>query len=437
MRIRVQRQSYGLLMLLLSSGAFCILLLRTPGRDTLADTYPRGSPFPDERVPRDSELSCPPAPDPPPCPAAAPCLTSNASVAPPTRERQQLLGEALDRLGPTDKSRVFYSTDPPIPAWHERWLARAGTSNVPCRQRGWEYRDSKARLIDLFLLNNEIDPLEVRLNELDPVVDLFVIVESLRTFTGNEKPSTFDQHVANDPRFARFLPKIVHLKLEKLEGTTNMDREAYQRNALTERGLEAAKARPGDLFIMGDLDEIPRGSVLNMMKTCTGWERAAGPTCISMRLFYYGYEYRWANRDWNFPHVAVHPTNMTAQQIRDTDCKWDVAFTNAGWHCSWCFPEVEQFSEKLEAYRHREDFKSVDRFKDRLYVLDSVVGGLDFTDRAFQKYDNLRSAAGGSEELMDMPSWLAIERPPHLAYLWDRLPWAVSKGWKEPGPDEK
>ena len=43
-------------------------------------------------------------------------------------------------------------------------------------------------VIDCFLFFDEIDLLEIRLNELKDVVDVFVLTESPYTFTGKEKP---------------------------------------------------------------------------------------------------------------------------------------------------------------------------------------------------------------------------------------------------------
>jgi beta-1,4-mannosyl-glycoprotein beta-1,4-N-acetylglucosaminyltransferase len=45
--------------------------------------------------------------------------------------------------------------------------------------------------IDAFLLNTELDLLELRLNILDPVMDKFVIVESTVEFSGKPKPLYF------------------------------------------------------------------------------------------------------------------------------------------------------------------------------------------------------------------------------------------------------
>lgn len=47
---------------------------------------------------------------------------------------------------------------------------------------------------DCFIFFNELDLLEIRLNELDDVVDYFVLVEANRTFQNNHKPYYFDEN---------------------------------------------------------------------------------------------------------------------------------------------------------------------------------------------------------------------------------------------------
>ena len=53
------------------------------------------------------------------------------------------------------------------------------------------------RIFDCFLYNGEIEALELRLHELNDVVDAFVIVEATRTFSGNAKKLTFPTQRAN------------------------------------------------------------------------------------------------------------------------------------------------------------------------------------------------------------------------------------------------
>lgn len=105
---------------------------------------------------------------------------------------------------------------------------------------------------DCFTFFNELDILELRLSELAPHVDRFVIAEATRTFSNEPKPLHFAE---NRARFARFADKIVHLVIDDLPAAGDAwDREAFQRNAVA-RGL--AGAAPDDIVMISDVDEIP------------------------------------------------------------------------------------------------------------------------------------------------------------------------------------
>lgn len=76
-----------------------------------------------------------------------------------------------------------------------------------CGLHGWKKRtgDGNLRVLDAVLMSSELDLLEIRLNELDSIVDQFLIVESNATFTGLPKETFFRN---NRERFARFEEKI-------------------------------------------------------------------------------------------------------------------------------------------------------------------------------------------------------------------------------------
>ena len=78
-----------------------------------------------------------------------------------------------------------------------------------CKVHGWQTRHGKenTQVLDAVLMSNELDLLEIRLNELDSVVDYFLIVESNATFTGLPKETYFGK---NRERFAQFEHKIVY-----------------------------------------------------------------------------------------------------------------------------------------------------------------------------------------------------------------------------------
>lgn len=105
---------------------------------------------------------------------------------------------------------------------------------------------------DCFTFFNELDILELRLAELDAVVDKFVIAEATHTFSYDPKPLHFAE---NRQRFAKYLPKIVHVVVDDLPAAGDAwDREAFQRNAVA-RGV--ADAHPDDIVMISDVDEIP------------------------------------------------------------------------------------------------------------------------------------------------------------------------------------
>lgn len=141
------------------------------------------------------------------------------------------------------------------------------------------------RIYDCFIVFNELDLLEIRFNILKDVVDKFVVVEGTRTHTGKPKPMYFSE---NRERFAAFDDKIIHVVVDDFpeppsdytEQEASWMREDFQRNAIL-RGLK--DARPDDLVIIADADEIPRPELLQKLKT----ERINGVIALGFEIFCY------------------------------------------------------------------------------------------------------------------------------------------------------
>ena len=91
-------------------------------------------------------------------------------------------------------------------------------------------------IYDCFLFFNEFKILRLQLEELNEVVDQFVLVESTRTFSNDPKPLFFDQ---NKEAFGQWALKIRHVVIEDMpQGNPSAwDIERFQRNAIL-RGLE-------------------------------------------------------------------------------------------------------------------------------------------------------------------------------------------------------
>ncbi|KAG6857711.1 hypothetical protein H0H87_004127 [Tephrocybe sp. NHM501043] len=78
-----------------------------------------------------------------------------------------------------------------------------------CQLHGWKEREARAnvKVLDAVLMSSELDLLEIRMHELDSVVDKFFIIESNATFTGLPKETYFAK---NRKRFSKFEQKIVY-----------------------------------------------------------------------------------------------------------------------------------------------------------------------------------------------------------------------------------
>jgi beta-1,4-mannosyl-glycoprotein beta-1,4-N-acetylglucosaminyltransferase len=115
------------------------------------------------------------------------------------------------------------------------------------------------KVYDCFTFFNELDILEIRLNELDPVVDYFVLVEATKTFSGQPKKLIFHE---NNARYSAFLDKIIHVVVDDMPPVLTNDRwklEIYQRRSIS-RAL--TKCENDDIILISDVDEIPDVRIL-------------------------------------------------------------------------------------------------------------------------------------------------------------------------------
>ena len=194
------------------------------------------------------------------------------------------------------------------------------------------------RVFDCFTFNDELDLLELRFMELDPVVDVFVICELPITFTRKEKPLHFYE---NSGRFERWIHKVRLLHPPEYPTGPHPEIEVFQRRYLA-AGVRDAQAE--DVVLMGDVDEIPsRGVVYGFRK---GLE---SPVALGMRLYYYAVNLEHPTQ-W-IGTAAVPRRGMAWpadwQDIRNHRGTFPVV-QDAGWHFSW-LGDAEQVQAKLSA----------------------------------------------------------------------------------------
>jgi len=250
------------------------------------------------------------------------------------------------------------------------------------------------RVFDCFIFFNEFDLLEIRLHELAPVVDRFVIVEAPLTFTGKPKPLHFKE---NQARFADFADRIVHVvDNDQPASASAWERQHHQRNALG-RGISEAAAE--DLIMLSDLDEIPRRETVAYIKEKPP---ARGEVlCLELRYFNYfmnlecnktwlRHSPRCVRRDSYFGMQALRhikaPESSPVRDIFRALSAWREAkrfvrrrtIHDAGWHFSY-LGGAAAIQEKLQSiaggWKISPDFSTAEGIAMRVGNLSSVHDG--------------------------------------------------------------
>lgn len=239
-------------------------------------------------------------------------------------------------------------------------------------------------IYDCFLYYDEDILLEMRLNTLDQVVDRFVIVESLYTFTGKRRAALhFDIE-----KFSRFRDKIIYVvndsvpkihqhtfrsncSVVKAGETDPWENESIARNCIM-KGLIAAQ--DDDIIIVSDVDEIPRPEAIKQFShrhLCT---------TLYQQYFNFKFNVRVLNEDGT-PRLATLPKMVTCKTLRGFFLgqpellrnvkrrgtpirenwfrrKWlhyrTKVIKQGGWHFSWVMSD-ERISEKMSSISHTEN----------------------------------------------------------------------------------
>ena len=143
---------------------------------------------------------------------------------------------------------------------------------------------------------NELDLLELRLQTLEGVVDMHVLVECGRTFMGNPKRLYFEE---NKSRFEKW--PIKHVFLRDLPKNLHpLRRYTYQ----SQVAWHAAKGFKPDCLLFGDLDEIPRPDVFDRFRSM-----GVGKAAMEFEQTMYFWDRQWVNTDFARLGLVLNPVN--------------------------------------------------------------------------------------------------------------------------------
>lgn len=236
-----------------------------------------------------------------------------------------------------------------------------GGANIGVKDNIWV--TNKFRVYDCFPFCNELDQLEIRLNELNDVVDYFVLVEGTETHQGNPKPLYFWE---NRKRFEKFLPKIRHIIVDNWpnyvsgEYSSSWTRERFQRDSIM-RGLDDVKNQ--DILILGDADEIVSA------KAVKEYNPSMGLAKLEMNFYFYYINYMASDclvpeKKWMESRIVpvsyFKKYDMTPCSVRYSPGSLQFhhidnlpSIPNAGWHFSFQ-GGIDAIINKIKSYAHQE-----------------------------------------------------------------------------------
>ncbi len=248
----------------------------------------------------------------------------------------------------------------------------------------------KPKVYDCFLFFNELELLDIRLHEMAPYVDHFVIVEAMETFRGKSKPLYFAE---NASRYDAFKDKIIHVVVEeKLETENPWDREYFQREQIM-RGLK--DCHKNDVILISDVDEIVKGSCIPEIVRKISTNQAQAIVC-EQKMFYgflNHYQSPWVGTLCTsydrVKNMTVYLTrklrNGSRRKLRRAHINRFEKVKDGGWHFT-SMGGMDRWILKIESYSHTKK-SAHDNWKEGEEFIQTVFNATRVPiDDSFPKY---------------------------------------------------
>lgn len=242
-----------------------------------------------------------------------------------------------------------------------------------------------SKVYDCFTFFDEFDILELRLKELDSVVDYFVVCEANETFVGDKKELYFKN---NRERFEKFLHKIIYVPVTDFPSQNDVwVREEHQRECMLQ-GIIGAN--DDDFVIFSDVDEIPKAESITEALGFDGYVR------FKMDMFQYYINLRERKNSWdacyglrkkNISTLNCAPggtkslsyARFNLDKISENTGIPVYSLNNSGWHFTH-LGGVEKLLRKFNSYSHANDpwpskMKNVETLKSQIALGVAIWSG--------------------------------------------------------------
>lgn len=227
-------------------------------------------------------------------------------------------------------------------------------------------------IYDTFMYCGEIDVLKLRLMELDPIVDRFIILEGDKTHTREQKGFLFKEQ---QDEIKKFHHKIIYLPASYCKSENPFYNDFFGREIIQRALLEEIGLKEDDIVLHGDLDEIPDISVLK-----ENLNSIPSTLIMKFRLLCIDLESNQTSPGTMILNKSVL-TKFPLHYLRSNkqNQKDDVTFRqiqNGGWHFSYS-GGPKNVIKKLNAYAHAAECP--EHVKSEEFILNCIQNSTDLT----------------------------------------------------------
>lgn len=231
-------------------------------------------------------------------------------------------------------------------------------------------------IVDTCVFYNEVELLHLRLDYLYDVVDRFIIVESLDSFSKKIRKNEyiFEKNIGI---YKPYMDKIRYYKIDNLPYNDAWSNEYYQKNYCAE-GI--GDLENDDWIIYSDVDEIPDK---NLVKNLNSYHNSPSGIHFLQKLFYYHVNVM-QNQIWAGSAAIQKKYLQTIMHLRRNRSNRP-ALQNGGWHYSY-LGGIGRIYYKMVSYSHADE---VEQYCNLEHIKNSIETNKDLLDRKgnmFQKY---------------------------------------------------
>lgn len=273
-------------------------------------------------------------------------------------------------------------------------------------------RQQPRRLIDSFVFSLEWEMLEARVASLYNLVDVFLVLESNSTLSGQAQPRRLLQRL-RDGYLGQYQAKILYVAHDLLPHQGLDNAESLQLNFLSTYGLQQVLGlRDDDIFLLSHADELLVPEVLVFLRHHDHYPEQIGFSLRHSRFGFYWRDalpqrptlacsiaflrdvLRYEAADLRSGRFIAHE-HPVLRSVYDERVKafvtnggrfgpWVIGSrdNHAGWHCSWCL-SIEGIAEKMKITFHGDYARWGDDSADAnvTHIRDLVRYGLWIDDR--------------------------------------------------------